>query len=42
VEEAAVELGQSDYSFVVFRNVESGAMSILYRRKDGALGLIQE
>jgi putative sigma-54 modulation protein len=42
VEEAVVELGQSDYPFVVFRNVESGTMNILYRRKDGALGLIQE
>jgi putative sigma-54 modulation protein len=42
VEEAVVELGQSEYPFVVFRNLESGTMNILYRRKDGALGLIQE
>ena len=42
VEEAVVELGQSDYPFVVFRNVESGSMNILYRHKDGSLGLIQE
>jgi putative sigma-54 modulation protein len=42
VEEAAAELVQSEYPFVVFRNVESGSMSILYRRKDGSLGLIQE
>jgi len=42
VEDAVVELGQSDYPFVVFRNVESGSVNVLYRRKDGALGLIQE
>jgi putative sigma-54 modulation protein len=42
VEDAVAELGQSEYSFVAFRNVESGSMNILYRRKDGSLGLIQE
>ena len=40
VEEAVLELGQSGYPFVVFRNVESGAVNVLYRRKDGSLGLI--
>ncbi len=40
VEEAVLELGHSDYPFVVFRNVESGAVNVLYRRKDGSLGLI--
>ncbi|HYK91727.1 MAG TPA: sigma 54 modulation/S30EA ribosomal C-terminal domain-containing protein, partial [Acidobacteriota bacterium] len=40
VEEAVLELGQSDYPFVVFRNVESGTVNVLYRRKDGSLGLI--
>ncbi len=42
VEEAAAELDQSEYPFVVFKNVESGSMNILYRRKDGSLGLIQD
>lgn len=42
VEEATAELGQSEYPFFVFRNVESGSMNVLYRRKDGSLGLIQE
>ncbi len=42
VEEATAELGQSEYPFVVFRNLESGLMNVLYRRKDGSLGLIQE
>ncbi len=40
VDEAALELGQSEYPFVVFRNLESGAVNVLYRRKDGSLGLI--
>jgi putative sigma-54 modulation protein len=41
LEEAVLELGQSDYPFVVFRNADSGAVNVLYRRKDGRLGLIQ-
>jgi len=40
VEEAALELGQSEYPFVVFRNTDSGSVNILYLRKDGNLGLI--
>ncbi len=40
IEEAVLELGHSAYPFVVFRNVESGAVNVLYRRKDGSLGLI--
>lgn len=40
VEEAVLELGESDYPFVVFRNAESGDVNVLYRRKDGSLGLI--
>jgi putative sigma-54 modulation protein len=42
VEEAVAELEQSEYPFVVFRNVESGSVNVLYRRKDGSLSLIQE
>jgi putative sigma-54 modulation protein len=41
VEEAVLELGHSEYPFVVFRNVESGALNVLYRKKDGTLGLIR-
>ena len=41
VEEALLELGQSERPFVVFRNADSGAVNVLYRRKDGALALIQ-
>jgi putative sigma-54 modulation protein len=41
VEEAVLELDQSSYPFVVFRNTESGDVNVLYRRKDGILGLIR-
>ena len=41
VEEAVIELNQSDYPFVVFRNSESGIVNVLYRRKDSSLGLIR-
>ncbi len=40
VEEAVLQLGASEYPFVVFRNVESGSVNVLYRRRDGSLGLI--
>jgi putative sigma-54 modulation protein len=40
VEEAVLELGQGEYPFVVFRNSESGDVNVLYRRRDGSLGLI--
>jgi putative sigma-54 modulation protein len=41
VEEAVLELNHSDYPFIVFRNTDSGAINVLYRRKDGTLGLIR-
>ena len=41
VEEAMIELNQSDYPFIVFRNSESGIVNVLYRRKDKSLGLIR-
>jgi len=41
VEEAVIELNHSEYPFVVFRNSESGAVNVLYRRRDGGLGLIR-
>jgi putative sigma-54 modulation protein len=42
VEEAVVELSRSDYPFLVFRNSESGSVNVLYRRKNGTLGLIRD
>jgi len=41
VEEALIELNHSDYPFVVFRNADSGLVNVLYRRKDGTIGLIR-
>jgi putative sigma-54 modulation protein len=41
VEEAVLELNHSEYPFVVFRNAASGALNVLYRRKDGTIGLIR-
>jgi putative sigma-54 modulation protein len=41
VEEAVIELNHGDYPFIVFRNSESGIVNVLYRRKDGSLGLIR-
>ena len=41
LEEAAQEVGPSADAFVVFRNLGTDAISVLYRRKDGDLGLIE-
>jgi putative sigma-54 modulation protein len=41
IEEAVMELNHSDYPFVVFVNADSGTVNVLYRRKDGELGLIR-
>jgi putative sigma-54 modulation protein len=41
VEDAALMVDAGSDSFVVFRNAETDAVSILYKRKDGNLGLIE-
>jgi ribosome hibernation promoting factor len=41
VEDAAMRLGSGSDTFLVFRNAESESVNILYRRKDGNLGLIE-
>jgi ribosome hibernation promoting factor len=41
VDDAALRMEQSTEAFVVFRNMDSSAVSIVYRRKDGQLGLIE-
>lgn len=40
-EDAALRVGDGPETFIVFRNSETEAVSILYRRKDGHLGLIE-
>ena len=41
VEDAALRLESGPDTFVVFRTADSDAVNILYRRKDGNLGLIE-
>ena len=41
VDDAATRIEQSAEAFIVFRNPESSAVNIVYRRKDGQLGLIE-
>ena len=41
VEDAALRLDEGAESFVVFRNADDDSVAIVYRRKDGNLGLIQ-
>ena len=41
IEDAALRVEDHAESFVVFRNADTDAISILYRRKDGNLGLIE-
>jgi ribosome hibernation promoting factor len=41
VEDAALRVDSGPETFLVFRNAETDAVSILYRRKDGNLGLIE-
>jgi putative sigma-54 modulation protein len=41
VEDAALRLEEGRDTFVVFRNAETDAVGILYRRKDGNLALIE-
>lgn len=41
IDDAALQLAGGPETFVVFRNADSEAITILYRRKDGNLGLIE-
>jgi putative sigma-54 modulation protein len=41
IEDAALQVDAGAEAFLVFRNAETDAVSILYRRKDGNLGLIE-
>jgi putative sigma-54 modulation protein len=41
VDEAALAVEAGDDTFIVFRNAATDAVSVLYRRKDGDLGLIE-
>ena len=41
IEDAALRVESGSETFVVFRNAETDAISIVHRRKDGSLGLIE-
>jgi putative sigma-54 modulation protein len=41
VEDAALRMEETTEAFIVFRNPDSESVSIVYRRKDGNLGLIE-
>ncbi len=41
VEEAVMQMDLLDNDFLVFLNVSSGEMNVLYRRKEGSYGLIE-
>jgi len=41
VEEAALRVGPAQHAFIVFWNAETDAFSVLFRRPDGHLGLIE-
>ena len=41
VEDAALVLFDSDFEFLVFRDAQSQRVGVLYRRRDGNLGLIE-
>ena len=40
VEQAALMLDDSSNEFIVFKDVDSGKVSVLYRRRDANFGLI--
>jgi putative sigma-54 modulation protein len=41
IDDAALSINDGDDAFLVFRNSDDDSVAILYRRKDGNLGLIQ-
>ncbi len=41
VEEAALQMDVTDYSFLIFQNTDSNRVNILYKRDDGHLGLVE-
>jgi putative sigma-54 modulation protein len=41
VDDAAVEVGDSEAEFLVFRNAETQKLNVVYKRKDGNIGWIE-
>ena len=40
-EEAILQMDLLDHQFFLFRNVETGEINVVYRRKDGGFGLLE-
>ncbi|HSW40135.1 MAG TPA: sigma 54 modulation/S30EA ribosomal C-terminal domain-containing protein, partial [Acidobacteriota bacterium] len=41
VDEAVMEINQSQDQFIIFRNSDSGELNVLYRQNDGSLRLVR-
>jgi putative sigma-54 modulation protein len=41
VDEAALAIDEAEHPFLVFRNAETDEVNVVYRRKDGRVGLIE-
>ena len=41
VEEAALQMELLDHDFFLFTSTETGRAAVLYRRRDGTLGMIE-
>ena len=41
-EEAILQMELLGHDFYIFKNVKSGTVSVLYRRRDGSYGIIEE
>jgi putative sigma-54 modulation protein len=41
VDDAAIQIGDSDRDFLVFRNADTERLNVVYKRKDGNIGWIE-
>jgi putative sigma-54 modulation protein len=41
VDDAAIEIGDSDRDFLVFRNAVTERLNVVYKRRDGNIGWIE-
>ena len=41
VDDAAIQIGDSDRDFLVFRNADTERLNVIYKRKDGNIGWIE-
>ncbi len=41
IDDAAIEIGDSEHEFLVFRNAQTERLNVVYKRKDGNIGWIE-